>query len=62
MTRHPLYLVYGLLTLALVATAQYRGWSLNKVNELKDVPKTVRDNPGAYRSHFATYFRYIGGK
>jgi hypothetical protein len=55
-------MAYGLLTLALAGTAQYRGWSLNKVNELKDVPKTVRDNPGAYRSHFASYFRYIGGK
>jgi hypothetical protein len=48
--------------LGLVGTAEYRGWSLNKVNELKDVPRTIRDNPGSYRSHFAFYSHYTGGK
>ena len=60
--RHPLYLAYGLMMLGLVGTAEYRGWSFNKVNELKNVPKTIRDNPGSYRSHFAGYTHYTGGK
>lgn len=60
--RHRLYAVYAVLLLGFVAAAEYRGWSLMKPNEVKNVPKTVRDNPGAYRSHYGYYPRYIGGK
>jgi hypothetical protein len=60
--RHPLYAVYGVLVLAFTTFAQYQGWSLAKVNEVKNIPKTVRDNPGAYRSHYGGYYRYFGGK
>jgi hypothetical protein len=60
--RHPFYLVYGLALIALVSLAEYRGWSFTSVNEVKNVPKSVRDNPGAYRSHFLYYPRHIGGK
>ena len=59
---HPFYLAYGVLLLGLVGVAEYRGMSLNSVNEVKNVPRTVRDNPGAYRSHYAFLPRYIGGK
>ena len=59
---HPFYLAYGVLLLGLVGVAEYRGVSLNSVNEVKNVPRTVRDNPGAYRSHYAFLPRYIGGK
>ena len=41
-----LYLAYGLLVLGLMGVAQYRGWSLTRVSEAKDVPRSVRDNPG----------------
>ncbi len=60
--RHPLYLAYGFLLLGLVGWAEYRGWTLTRVNEIQNVPKSVRDNPGAYRSHFLYYPRHIGGK
>jgi hypothetical protein len=60
--RHPFYLVYGLCLLGLTGIAEYRGWSLTRVNELKNVPKSVRDNPGAYRSHYMYYPRHVGGK
>ena len=60
--KHRLYLGYGLLLLALTALGQYRGWSLQSVNEVKNVPKTVRDNPGAYRPHYWGSPRYFGGK
>lgn len=59
---HPFYLAYGVLLLGLVGAAEYRGVSLSSVNQLKDVPRTVRDNPGAYRSHYAFMPRYSGGK
>ena len=60
--RHPFYAIYGALILAFIGYAEYSGWSLTRVNEVKNIPKTVRDNPGAYRSHYAGYYRYFGGK
>ena len=62
MMRYPGYLIYGLVLLTGVTLAEYRGWSLNRVDQVKNVPKTVRDNPGAYRSHYGFYPRYVGGK
>jgi hypothetical protein len=60
--RNPLYTAYGILLLGMLGTAQYTGFSFQRVNEVKNVPKTVRDNPGAYRSHYSGYSRYFGGK
>jgi hypothetical protein len=63
MPQNPLYSIYTLVVFGAVAVAEWRGFSMNRINELKDVPKTVRDNPGAYRSHYGYYpGRYIGGK
>jgi hypothetical protein len=60
--RYPGYLIYSLLLLTAVTLAEYRGWTFDRVNQVKDVPKTVRDNPGAYRPSYAFYPRYVGGK
>jgi hypothetical protein len=62
--RHPLYMLFGVLLLAWMATAAYHGSPFfgARVNEVKNVPKTVRDNPGAYRSIYAGYAHYTGGK
>lgn len=57
-----IYLLYGVLVLGSVALAEYRGWSLDKMSELKNVPKSVRDNPGSYRSIYSGYHHYTGGK
>jgi hypothetical protein len=62
MMRYPGYLIYGLVLLTGVTLAEYRGWSLSRVDQVKNVPKTVRDNPGAYRAHYGFYPRYVGGK
>lgn len=61
--QNPIYVIYAMLVLGTLSVAEWRGWSMNRINELKDVPRTVRDNPGAYRSHYG-YLpgRYIGGK
>jgi hypothetical protein len=56
------YLLYGLLTLGTAAFGQYRGWSLDTVNQLKNVPKSVRDNPGSYRAIYIANHHYTGGK
>jgi len=60
MTR--LYYIYGAIILAGVAMAEYRGLSLTSFNEMKNVPRSVRDNPGSYRSVYSGYHHYTGGK
>jgi hypothetical protein len=59
---NPLFLLYGVLLLGLTGVAEYRGWSLSSVNQQKVLPKSIRDNPGAYRSTYGGVSRYIGGK
>lgn len=57
------YLLYGLAVLGLLAFAEYRGWSpTNRTGRSETVPRSVRDNPGAYRAHYVGTGRYIGGK
>lgn len=56
------FLSYGIIVLAITSLAEYRGWSLNRVDEVQNVPKSVRDNPGSYRSVYGYYHHYTGGK
>ena len=56
------YLVYGIAVLGLLVLAEYRGWSFSQINQVKNVPKSVRDNPGSYRSVYGFYHHYTGGK
>ena len=43
------YLLFGLLVLGAFAYADYRGLSFTRFDEVKNVPKDIRNNPGAYR-------------
>lgn len=56
------FLIYGLAVLGGVSVAEYQGWSLNRVDQVLNVPKSVRDNPGSYRSVYGYYHHYTGGK
>jgi hypothetical protein len=56
------YLIYGIAVLSLLVLAEYRGWSFSQINQVKNVPKSVRDNPGSYRSVYGFYHHYTGGK
>lgn len=58
----PLFAAYGVLLLALTGFGEYRGFSWDRVNQQRVLPKSIRDNPGAYRSSYGGYSRYIGGK
>jgi hypothetical protein len=61
--RYAGYLIYSMMMLSAATVAEFRGWTLGSgINQTKVAPKTVRDNPGAYRSHYAFYPRYVGGK
>jgi hypothetical protein len=57
-----LYILYGVIVLGTLGMAEYRGWSLDSVDEVKNVPRSVRDNPGSYRSVYSGYHHYTGGK
>ena len=57
-----LYLVYGITVLMMLGIAEYRGFTFSRVSEVKNVPNSVRDNPGSYRSVYAGYHHYVGGK
>ena len=50
------YLMLGLLVLGAMAYAEYRGLSLMRTDELKNVPKDIRNNPGAYRGLYQRYY------
>lgn len=57
-----LYLLYGVMVLGGIGVAQYRGYSMDRINQIKNVPRSIRDNPGAYRSIYSSYHHYTGGK
>ena len=56
------YVLYGFLVLGTAAFGQYRGWSFDTINQVKNIPKSVRDNPGSYRAVYGGYRHYTGGK
>lgn len=62
MTSNPLFILYGILVIGLASFADYRGWTFSHISQQKVLPKSIRDNPGAYRSTYGGYSRYIGGK
>ena len=50
------YRAWGIGVLTLFAASITLGWSFASKRKVRDVPKSLRDNPGIYRSH------YYGGK
>ena len=62
LTAHPRYLLLGLALIGWSGWTSFRGTYDQKVNEVRNVPKSIRDNPGAYRPLYAGYGRYLGGK
>lgn len=62
MRRHPFYLAFGIIVLAAIGAAELRGWTALRATEVRNVPRSVRDNPGAYRTIYVGRGRYLGGK
>jgi hypothetical protein len=62
--KHPIYTVFGALLIGLVLTAEVRGWTPMRPTEVKNVPRSIRDNPGAYRPHYRSFGTgtYMRGK
>lgn len=47
-----MFSVYGAVIATLLAFAHWRGWSLDSADEVRGLPRSIRDNPGAYRQHY----------
>jgi hypothetical protein len=57
--------LHAIYSLFLTGFASYLGWtgfSFSSGDEVRNVPRSVRDNPGSYRSIYSNYQRYSGGK
>ena len=50
------YLTFGIIVLLVAGVAEWRGWSVADTSEAKTDPRSVRNNPGSYRS------AYYGGR
>jgi hypothetical protein len=50
------YQILGFGSILFLSAFHFLGWTFSDTEEVKGVPKSVRDNPGAYRTH------YFGGK
>lgn len=61
MIRFGLFTLLGLLAVGTARTADVRGW-MGKSTTINNVPRSIRDNPGAYRSLYAGAPRSFGGK
>ena len=57
-----LYLLAGLVLVATASMADTRGWLAVRSSVLQNVPRSIRDNPGAYRSLYSGSPRLFGGK
>lgn len=60
--RVALYAVWGTAVLLALGTAQYRGWSYTTATMNKTNPRSVRANPGSYRSPYYIPGRTLRGK
>jgi len=63
MRTSPIFAVYGAALMMLFGAAEYTGYGFMGPHREKGGPKTIRDNPGASRSHYGGIApRYVGGK
>ena len=64
MQRHLAYVVFASLLIGTLGFAEWRGWSFSRPTEVKNVPRSVRDNPGSYRPAYLYHGsgRYLRGK
>ena len=59
--RLALLMLLGLTVVGTATTADMRGW-FGRTTTVQNVPRSIRDNPGAYRSLYAGGPRSFGGK
>jgi hypothetical protein len=57
-----LYVLLGLGLVGSALTADTRGWLGTRPSTLRNVPRSIRENPGAYRALYRGSPRLFGGK
>lgn len=57
-----LMLVFGVTVVAAAYVADTRGWFGTRPSTVNNVPRSIRDNPAAYRSLYSSSPRLFGGK
>lgn len=57
-----MYLLLGVLGIGAAVMADTRGWLATRPTTLQGVPRSIRENPGAYRSLYNGSPRTFGGK
>ncbi len=62
MHRALIYFVFGLAATGAAWFADRSGWLITRADVVHGVPRSIRDNPGAYRSLYNGGPRYFGGK
>ena len=62
MIRTSLYTLWGAGVLFVLGALQYSGWSPTATSATKTNPRTVRANPGSYRSPYFIPGRTLRGK
>lgn len=53
--------IFAIALLILLTVAHWYGWARVDADRL-NVPRSVRDNPGSYRSIYTQNMHYTGGK
>ena len=59
--RVAILMLLGLTVIGTARRADVQGW-LGSTTTVRNVPRSVRDNPGAYRALYAGNPRLFGGK
>ena len=57
-----LYGAFGVLVVGAALTAEWGGWAFGRARSQQVVPRSVRENPGAYRTVYRGPYRYLRGK
>jgi hypothetical protein len=56
------YSIFATVMFLGLAFCQYIGYCFADVETVRDVPASVRSNPGSYRSHYTSHYVHITGK
>jgi hypothetical protein len=62
MGRPALYALFGIVVLGAAALAEFTGWTVKRPAEQRATPRSIRENPGAYRPVYGGSYRYLRGK
>ena len=57
-----LYALFGVAVLGAALVPEWRGYALRRARAQQVVPRSVRENPGAYRTVYRGPYRYLRGK